>query len=259
MELNGKTALVTGGGVGTGRAIALDLARGGCNVAVNYSRSATEAEVTAQDCTELGARAIAVQADVRDDAEVRRMIERTVAELGGLDVLINNAGVTRFIEHGDLEAVGDDDWDFIFDTNVRGTFYATRAGAPFLRAKGSGAVVNVSSVAGIYAVGSSVPYCASKAAINNMTVSLARALSPEIRVNAVAPGFIDTRWWQDRDHYEVIKQFAAAATPLGAVCTPEDVSKVVLDLATSDMVTGQVVVIDGGMGIAQGALPRREG
>jgi len=257
MDLEGKAALVTGGGVGTGRAICLDLARAGCNVAVNYSRSATEADVTAADVSALGARGIAVRADVRDDSAVRSMVERTVAELGRLDVLVNNAGVTRFIDHHDLDAIGDDDWDFIFDTNVRGTFYATRAAVPFLRDAGESAIVNVSSVAGVYAIGSSVPYCASKAAINNMTVSLARALAPTIRVNAVAPGFIDTRWWRDREHYELIREFAAASTPLGAVCQAEDISKVVVDLATSDMVTGQIVVIDGGMGIAQGAVPKK--
>jgi len=174
-----------------------------------------------------------------------------VASFGRLDFLVNNAGITRFIDHADLEGVSYDDWDAIFRTNAWGTFVVTRAAVPALRETGGGAIVNVSSIAGVYATGSSVPYCASKAAINNMSVSLARALAPEIRVNAVAPGFIDTRWWKDREHYEVVKQFATEATPLKRVCQPDDVSKVVLDLLTSDLITGQILVVDGGMGIKQ--------
>jgi NAD(P)-dependent dehydrogenase (short-subunit alcohol dehydrogenase family) len=118
-----------------------------------------------------------------------------------------------------------------------------------MRAHDGGSIVNVSSIAGVYAQGSSIPYCASKAAINNMTISLARALAPDIRVNTVAPGFIDTRWWKEREHADVIKQMAAEAAPLRAVCSPQDVSKVVVDLATDRLVTGQIRVIDGGMGI----------
>ena len=249
MNLQGKVAMVTGGGVGTGRAVVLDLARRGCDVVDNYSRSSAEAEQTAHDARELGVRSMCLQADVRDYGQIRIMTDKAVAELGRLDVLVNNAGVTRFIEHHDLESVDAEAWDFIFQTNVRGTFDCTKAAVPALKRDGGGVVVNVSSVAGVYAIGSSVPYCASKAAINNMTVSLARALAPEIRVNAVAPGFIDTRWWKEREQYETIKELAAASSPLKAVCTPDDVSKVVLDLVTSDLVTGQILVIDGGMGI----------
>ena len=177
------------------------------------------------------------------------MTEKAVAAFGRLDVLVNNAGVTRFIDHADMDKVGDDDWDYIFRTNVWGTFVCTRAAAPALRRDGGGVVINLSSVAGVYGTGSSVPYCASKAAINNMTVTLARALAPDIRVNAVAPGFVDTRWWSEREHADAIKQFAAAAAPLKNVCQAEDVSKVVVDLVTSDMITGQIVVVDGGLGI----------
>lgn len=249
MDLEGKAAIVTGGGVSVGRAVALDLAKRGAAVAVNYSRSAKEAEETAAECERLGGRALAVRADVRDDAAVRSMTEKTLAAFGRLDVLINNAGVTRFIDHADMEGVSVDDWDFIFRTNVWGTFACTRAALPALRSDGGGVVVNLSSIAGVYATGSSVPYCASKAAINNMTVTLARALAPDVRVNAVAPGFIDTRWWSERENADVIKQFAAAAAPLKQVCQAEDVSKVVLDVVTSDLMTGQVIVVDGGMGI----------
>jgi NAD(P)-dependent dehydrogenase (short-subunit alcohol dehydrogenase family) len=169
--------------------------------------------------------------------------------LGRLDVLVNNAGVTSFITHSDLEAVQESDWERIFGVNLKGAFYCVRAAAPSLR-QTNGAIVNVSSIAGVSAIGSSIPYCASKAALNNMTVALARALAPEIRVNAVAPGFIDTRWWQDREGYDAIKQFAAARTPLKRVCQAEDVSAAVLGLLSADLITGQVVVVDGGMTIA---------
>jgi 3-oxoacyl-[acyl-carrier protein] reductase len=170
-------------------------------------------------------------------------------QLGRLDVLVNNAGVTSFIPHGDLEAVQESDWERILGVNLKGAFYCVRAAAPALRLA-NGAIVNGSSIAGVSAIGSSIPYCASKAALNNMTVALARALAPEIRVNAVAPGFIDTRWWQDREGYESIKQFAAGRAPLKRVCQAEDVSTVVVDLLTADLVTGQIVVVDGGMTIA---------
>jgi 3-oxoacyl-[acyl-carrier protein] reductase len=249
MDLSGKSAVVTGGGVGTGRAIVLDLAKGGCNVIVNYSKSAAQAEETAQEAVALGVKAEAVQADVRDDDAVRSMMKQAADSFGRLDVLVNNAGGTRHIDHADLEAVTKEDWDFIIDTNAWGTFQSVRAAVPHMRANEGGSIVNISSVAGVYAVGSSIPYCASKAAINNMTVSMARALAPDIRVNGVAPGYIDTRWWSEREHYEVIKQMAADAAPLKDVCRPEDVAKLVVDLATARLVTGQVVVMDGGMGI----------
>jgi 3-oxoacyl-[acyl-carrier protein] reductase len=250
MDLSGKSAVVTGGGVGTGRAIVLELAQNGCNVMVNFSKSAEQAEETAQAAIKLGVKAETAQADVRDDDAVRAMMKQAADSFGRLDVLVNNAGGTRHIDHADMDAVTKEDWDFIIDTNAWGTFQSIRAAVPHMRAGDGGSVVSISSVAGVYGKGSSVPYCASKAAINNMTVSLARALAPDIRVNAVAPGYIDTRWWSEREHYEVIKQMATDVTPLKDVCQPEDVSSVVVDLATARLVTGQVLVIDGGMGIS---------
>ena len=249
MDLKGKAAIVTGGAVGVGRAVAIDLAKRGASVAVNYSRSATEAEETAAEVEKLGVRALAIKADVRRDEDARAMAEQAHRAFGRLDVLVNNAGVTRFIDHADLEKVTPEDWAFIFDTNVWGLFVCARAAVPAMRKAGGGAIVNLSSVAGVYGTGSSIPYCASKAAINNMTVTLARALAPTIRVNAVAPGFVDTRWWDSRENKGAIKDMAAASAPLKKICQPEDVSKVVLDLVTADLVTGQVLVVDGGMGI----------
>jgi 3-oxoacyl-[acyl-carrier protein] reductase len=249
MDLRGKSALVTGAAVGTGRAIAIELARRGCDVAVNYSRSEDEAEETAAEVRAAGCRALALRADVSDDGAVRAMAERAIGELGRLDVLVNNAGVTSFIPHGDLEGVREEDWNRILGVNLKGPFHAVRACLPSLRAA-RGVVLNVSSIAGVAGIGSSIPYCASKAALNVMTVALARALAPEVRVNAVAPGFIDTRWWKDRDGYDAVKQFATERAPLKRVCQPEDVAEVALALITSELTTGQVVVVDGGMTLA---------
>jgi len=254
MELAGKAAMVTGGGTGVGRATALELARRGCAVAINYSRSREDAEQTVADVRALGVNAIALQADVADDAAVRRMFEQVEAEFGRLDVLVNNAGTTSFIPHGDLDKVQDEDWDHIFAVNVKGAFHCVRAARPLLDASGQGAIVNVSSVAGVGAVGSSIPYCASKAALNNMTVALARTLAPTIRVNAVAPGAIQSRWLQGGwgDRYEQVMESVARSVPLQKTATPEDVAAAILSfIAGSDLVTGQILVCDGGMLIRQ--------
>ncbi|MFQ5478361.1 MAG: SDR family NAD(P)-dependent oxidoreductase [Candidatus Binatia bacterium] len=252
MHLDGKKALVTGGGVGVGKAIASGLARLGCDVAVNYSRSKEQCDRTASELSELGVEAISLKADVGDDAQARSMVEQAASALGGLDVLVNNAGTTCFVPHLDLEGVEVEEWDRIMATNVKGTFFCTRAAAPLLKAGEGGSVLNVSSVAGVYGIGSSIPYCASKAAVNSLTVTMSRVLAPEVRVNAVAPGFVDTRWWRERENYEPMKQMAAAVSLLKRVCSAEDVACVALDLIVADMVTGQVVVVDGGLGHANG-------
>ena len=250
MKVEGKAAIVTGGGTGVGRATVLQLAQRGCSVLVNYSRSAAEAEKTAAEATALGVKAIAVQADVSDDAAVRAMTDAALKEFGRLDVLINNAGATTFINHADLEKVTDEDWDHILAVNVKGTFFCTRAATPALKASGDGEVVNVTSVAGIAATGSSIPYCASKAAVNNLTIALARVLAPQVRVNAVAPGAIQGRWLKGGwgEGYDKIMEGIASQVPLQATCTPEDVADAITSVITgSDLVTGQVLVCDGGM------------
>ena len=253
MEVEGRAALITGGGTGVGRATALDLARRGCSVAVNYSRSADDAEQTAADARALGVRALAVQADVAYDAQCRSLVETAVAELGRLDALVQSAGVTVFVPHADLDKVQAQDWEHLMAVNVVGAFQCARAARGPLETAGDGEIVNVSSVAGIAGVGSSIPYCASKAALNNLTLTLARALAPKIRVNAVAPGFITGRWLAGGlgDAYDAIKGAMEARAPLGRVCDPEDVAAAILSLITgSDLVTGQIVAVDGGMLIA---------
>jgi 3-oxoacyl-[acyl-carrier protein] reductase len=250
MQVEGKAAVVTGGGTGVGRATALELARRGCSVLINYSRSKNEAEETAAEITALGVRGIAVEADVADDAACRKMVETATRELGRLDVLVNNAGTTSFIRHSDLEAVRAEDWMRIFSVNVVGTFQCVRAAKEALLASGDGEIVNVSSIAGLAGVGSSIPYCASKAAMNNMTVTLARVFAPTVRVNAVAPGFITTRWLKEglgENVYEAARKRTEESVILRKVCTAEDVAAAILNVITGpDLMTGHVIPLEGG-------------
>ena len=254
MKLEGRAALVTGGGTGVGRATALGLAERGCAVLVNYSRSRDAAEEVAERVRAHGVGALAMQGDVARDADCRALVERAVAELGRQDQLVNNAGTTRFIAHADLDAVGDADWEHIFGVNLKGAFQCARAARDALKADGGGEIVNVSSVAGIVGTGSSIPYCASKAALNNLTLTLARVMGPEVRVNAVAPGFITGDWLREGmgpQAYEAVKGALEGRVPLRRVCDPEDVRDAILGLVEgSDLVTGQVLVCDGGMTLA---------
>lgn len=258
MKIEGKVAIVTGAGRGVGRATALLLASRGCHVLLNYRSSADEAEAAAADAVRLhGVRAIACQADVTDDAACRKMAAAAVAEFGGIDILVNNAGATRFIPHADLEAVSADAWRQIMDVNVLGPFQCIRAALPHLRnSPAGGEVVNVASVAGLTTPGSSIPYGASKAALINMTVNLARALGPDIRINAVAPGFIDGLWLRDGlgDGFEEAKAAVASNSALRRVSQPEDIAEAIVGLiAGSDQVTGQTLVVDGGQSIGKGS------
>jgi len=238
-----KIAIVTGSATGVGRACAVRFARLGFAVVVNYSKSEDDAVETARLCEELGVPVIVVAANVGDDSQVRGMIEHTVQNFGGIDVLVNNAGTTKFIGHADLDAVTDEIWDDIFQVNLKGAFYCCRAAMPYLKAR-QGSIVNVSSVAGLSGQGSSIPYCASKGAMNTLTKSLAKAFGPEVRVNAVAPGPITTRWLEGREAH--VAKFVEQA-PLGKAATAEDIADAVLFLALGSAVTtGQVLVVDGG-------------
>jgi 3-oxoacyl-[acyl-carrier protein] reductase len=249
MELRGTVAVVTGGGTGIGRAVGEHLARvGAAAVVVNYSRSAADAEATASALAELGCRAQAVQADVSDETSVRTMVERTVATYGRLDILVNNAGTTRFIAFPDLDAVTDQTWDELLGVNLKGPFYCARAAAAALT-RARGAIVNVASIAGHRGVGSSLPYGVSKAALLQLTRGLAVALAPEVRVNAVSPGLVETRWHTGRLSEREFHDLAARQadeTPLGQIASPEHVAQAVMGLLASDMVTGESIIVDGG-------------
>ncbi|HEX3727533.1 MAG TPA: glucose 1-dehydrogenase [Pirellulales bacterium] len=250
MQLAGKAAIVTGGGTGVGRATALELARQGCSVLINYSRTRDDAERTAGEIEEHGVKAVVLQADVADDDACRQMVAAAVKAFGRIDLLVNNAGTTRFVPAADLEKVTDEDWQRIFAVNVVGPFHCARAVKEPMLASGGGQIVNVTSVAGFAGKGSSIPYAASKAALNNLTVALARTLAPHIRVNAVAPGFITGRWLEQGlgAAYEGAKRTIEKSVPLEKVCEPADVAAAVMSLVTgSPMVTGQVLIVDGGM------------
>lgn len=253
MELQGRGAIVTGAGTGVGRATALRLAERGCHVAVNYSRSQKEAEQVAAEAREHGVRAMALRADVSQDSDCRALVQAALAEFGRLDVLVNNAGTTDFIPHANLDDVNDGHWERILGTNLKGPFQCARAARDALQADGGGQVVNVSSVAGVYGIGSSIPYCCSKAALNTLTVTLARVLGPAVQVNAVAPGFIDGSWLRGGlgPAFDAVKNAMQERSLLGKVCTPEDVRDAIFGfLEGSALVTGQVLVVDGGAGIS---------
>lgn len=246
MDLRGTVGIVTGGGTGIGRAISLALARQGVAVAIVYSRSAAEAEETVVAIAAEGGRALAVRADVSREDAVRAMVARVVDQFGGIDLLVNSAGTTQYIPLRDLDAVTDAIWDRIFAVNVKGIFYCARAVAPHMRARGRGAIVNITSVAGILGDGSSLPYAVSKAAANGLTRSLARALAPEIRVCAVAPGIVKTRWVAGREEH--VERLGKSAL-LGRTASPEDVAAIVLALLAQDAMTGQTLVVDGGLAL----------
>ncbi|AJY76027.1 SDR family NAD(P)-dependent oxidoreductase [Paenibacillus beijingensis] len=243
MDLNGKVALVTGGGTGIGRETCIALAKRGAAVAVNYSRSKEEAEETAQQIRNEGGRAIALQADVSSDSEVRRMVDRIVQQFGTVDLLVNNASITRHIPLDDLEAATEDVWDALFDVNVKGMFYCARAVAPYMKQNKQGAIVNVGSIAGQTGVGSSLPYAVSKSAVHGLTKSLARALAPEIRVCSVAPGAVATRWWAGKEQQ---MERLSPNLPLQRISTAEDIAHFICATLEQEAITGQIITLDCG-------------
>lgn len=253
MELEGRAAIVTGAGTGVGAETARRLAALGCDVLVNYSRSQDAAEAVAEEVRSTGVKAFAHRADVSVDADCRDMVAAAMKQFGRLDVLVNNAGTTKFVAHADLEGLDGEDWDKILGVNLKGSFFCSRAARDALEAGDGGEIVMTSSVAGLAATGSSIAYCASKAGVNSLVVSLARALAPKIRVNAVAPGFIDGAWLAEGfgDAYEGIKNAVVQKTPLRRVCTPPEVAQAIVGLiAGPDLITGHVLPIDGGALIA---------
>ena len=239
-SLQGKVALVTGSSSGIGAATAKALASRGAAVVVN---SATSVEAGKALAAELPL-ATYVQADIADPDQARDLVARAVTVHGHLDILVNNAGTTEVIAHPNLEAATPDVWRRIFDVNVIGTWQVTVAAVPHLRARGDGVVVNVSSVAGHSTRGSSIPYATSKAAVSHMTELLANVLGPDVRVNAVAPGLVDTPWTAD---WDVVREFVRAQAPLQRSGTPEDIADVILGLVEARYVTGEIVMVDGGL------------
>ena len=236
-------ALVTGSTSGIGAEVVRRLVAQGTRVVINSVKSVDAGHAMAN---ELGDAAHYVQGDISVDADVARLVEETIAHFGRLDVLVNNAGTTVRIPHHDLEAATPEVFRRIYDVNVVGTWALTVAAMPHLRASGAGCVVNVASLAGVRPTGSSIPYAASKAALNHVTRLLANVVGPEVRVNAVAPGLVDTPWTEDWDD---IRAGVQARAPLKRSAVPGDVAEVVLALIASTYVTGQVWVVDGGLSL----------
>jgi ketoreductase RED2 len=239
-----RVALVTGSTSGIGEAVVRRLAAAGDRVVINSTKSVDKGQAMV---AELGAdQAHYVQGDIAAPADATRMVAETVERFGGLDALVNNAGTTVRIPHNDFEAASPEVFRRLFEVNVIGTWQVTVAAMPHLQASGAGAIVNVSSLAGLRPTGSSVPYAVSKAALNHLTALLANVTGPTVRVNAVAPGLVDTPWtaeWEDL--HEAIKFMA----PMGRAALPDDVAEVVQTLLDSTYVTGQVWVIDGGLSL----------
>lgn len=250
MNVEAKVCIVTGGGTGTGAACARQLAAKGWNVVVNYSRSAAEADATVAACRDAGGDAIAVQASVADDTACRALAAAAIDMWGRIDALVNSAGITKFAHAAKLDALDAEDFQQMYAVNVVGAYQMIRACVPAMRAAGAGTVVNVSSIAGINGLGSSVAYVASKGALNTMTLSLARALAPTIRVNAVCPGLIETRWHMARfepEAYAKFKQGYENSVPLATAASADDVADAVVWLIEgARIVTGELLKVDSG-------------
>ena len=237
--------VVTGGGTGIGRAISEHFARAGAKVIVNYSRSRDDAEDTVKGIQSAGGTAIAVAADISKNEGAKALMDRAAAEFGKLECLVNNAGWSQRVPHAQMDELTDEIWDHVFETNLRGAFYCVRAAAPLLKQHPGASIVNIASVAALQGQGSSMAYAASKGAMITLTKSLARALAPSIRVNAVLPGFIRTRFagWP-----EAAFSAAEKITPMGRLATADEVALATLFFAAyATGTTGETLIVDGGM------------
>jgi 3-oxoacyl-[acyl-carrier protein] reductase len=255
MELQGRVALVTGGAGGIGGAVVRNLAKAGISgVVIHYRKSRTEAEDLAGEIGRAGVRAVAVQANIQDDNQVRGMISKISEQFGRLDILVNNAGITHWVKISDLEALTDEIWDEILDVNVKGAFRCARAAAKLLEVD-QGMIVNISSISGVLSPStmSSLAYGTAKAALIHLTRGLAVAMAPKVRVNCVAPAFTDTPWMSGHygAHYRQVIAEASAGYPLRRIATPEEVAGAILGLITGgDFVTGQTLIVDGGLSLS---------
>ncbi|MDP6344140.1 MAG: SDR family oxidoreductase [Alphaproteobacteria bacterium] len=261
MNVKDWVVIVTGAGTGVGAAAARMLAEAGARVTINYSRSAEAAEAVAEECRAMGAEVLVCQADVAEEADCRRLVEETMAKWGRVDGLMNNAGTTQLVTDDNLDSLTPDDFIRIYSVNVIGTYLMSRAVAPHMQAQGGGSIVNTSSIAGVMGIGSSIAYAASKGALNTMTLSLARILAPEIRVNAVAPGFITGRWWLEKlgqENYDKMVAGVEQSVPLQRAGTPEDMAEAALFLlAGNSNITGEILLSDSGHHLSGAPLVAR--
>ncbi len=253
MDFNRQVAIVTGSSQGIGAAAARGLAAGGAKIVVNYASNKAAADATVAACKELGGAAIAIKADVADDTACKKLVEAAINEWGQLDILVNNAGTTKFMNHDNLEGLDKADFEQIYALNLIAPYQMAKHARPHLEKSDAPSVVNISSVAGVRGVGSSIAYAASKGALNSMTLALARTLGHnKIRVNAVCPGFVGTNWFRNAfgdDGFNMIVEAQKNITPMNQVAGPEDITGPILFFASrmSGHVTGQLLVVDGGM------------
>ena len=251
--MSGKVFIVTGSASGVGAATALQLARRGERVVINCSKSVAEAEGVAAECAKAGGEAIVVRADVAQDEDCRRLAQAAQDQWGRIDGLVNNAGTTKFAAMRDLSLLSAADFQNIYAVNTIGPYQMVRACEAALRAA-RGAIVNVSSIASNQGLASSIAYAASKGALNSMTICLARSLGPDIRVNAVLPGFIESRWLKEGfgpEMYEKVRAAYCAQAALGAVLVPDDVAAAIVSLLDTAKITGQLLTLDAGKGVGR--------
>jgi 3-oxoacyl-[acyl-carrier protein] reductase len=245
MDLKGKVALITGGGTGLGKSIVLQLAQEGAYVAVNYSKSAKDAEETAKEAEAFGVQTMTVQADVAKLDDIKRMVTEVSEKFGRIDILINNAGTTKFVAFPNLDGLDESDWDNIYATNTKSNFFLARAVAPIMKQNGGGHIINTVSVAGQRPTGSSIAYAVSKAATIHLTKCLALALAPEIKVNAVAPGLLLTRWANGFSDAMIEQSTNRAA--LKKVTDIDECAAMFISIAKNDSMTAQIITIDAGI------------
>lgn len=250
MGFENKVVLITGAAVGIGRETAYAFAREKAFVIVNYSKSETEAAETLAQVRALGGDGLLARADVSSEADVKRMFEAVGPIRGGIDILVNNAGVTNFIPFKDLEAANDAVWTRLYDVNVKGAFFCSREAAKWMKSRKAPCIINFSSQSGLRPMGSSIPYSVAKAAVIQLTECLAVTLAPDIRVNCIAPGYVDqTRWNEGRTGFSAEKTMAdvSKAIPVGRVAVPADIAAAVLFLAAEDnYCNGVTLPLDGG-------------
>ncbi|MFL1012868.1 SDR family NAD(P)-dependent oxidoreductase [Flavisericum labens] len=256
MNKETKTVIVTGSSSGVGAASCIEFAKRGWNVVINYSKSKDNALDVVKACESLGVKTLLCQANVANEGDCKKMVTDTINTFGRIDALVNNAGATKFCDYSNLDGLSKKDFQELYEVNVIGAYQMVKLSAEYLK-ESQGAIVNISSISAISGVGSSIAYAASKGALSTMTLSLAHALSPEVRVNGICPGFIQTRWTKGflGERYESVKEKIEKASLVNKTSLPKDIAKGVIYLAVEALTTsGQLITIDGGQLVNQGKL-----
>lgn len=260
MELKDTVAIVTGSSSGIGAATARLLASRGCHVGINFSRNDKGARSVAADCEQYGVKTLVKQTDVADDDACKAFVDAVTEEFGRLDILVNNAGTTKFCDHADLAGINKEDFLSIYAVNTVGAFQMTRAAEKALQQQETAHIINMASIAAIAGVGSSIAYAASKGALTTMTLSLARVLGPQIRVNAICPGFVQGEWLAEgmgEERYQKTLQGIRSISPLADTATPERIAETALAIITGmDWTTGETFIVDGGTHLHTAPLRR---